>query len=144
MDAQRTRYLNSRRGHPGDGPAPPPHDGGAAASTDQPGGCPDSQGPPDAGADGLWLSGFRPRERAERVRNCAALPREFVDAVVLQVAQLLLGGTRLTASGPRSGTVGTWNRGGNVCTPRPRACRAGISFAASLEEWRVHACFRER
>lgn len=110
MDAQRTRYINSRQGQ---GPTPPPR------STGQPSGHPDSQGPPDAGADGPWLSGFRPRERAERVRNCASLPREFVDAVVLQVAQLLLGGKRLNTGGSRSGTAGTWSRGGNArATPR--------------------------
>ncbi|XP_015450495.1 probable tRNA (uracil-O(2)-)-methyltransferase isoform X3 [Pteropus alecto] len=121
VDAQRTRYINSRQGRaasrpscPDEGPAPPPR-----GSTDQPGshpgGCPDSrpdsQGAPDAGADGRWLSGFRPREKAERGRNCAALPREFVDGVVVQVAQRLLGGKRLDTGGSRSGTVGTWNRG---------------------------------
>lgn len=144
MDVQRTRYINSRQGRPsrpGEGPAPPPR-GGAAGHTDQPSGCPDSQGPPDAGADGLWLSGFRPREKAERVRNCAALPREFVDAVVLQVAQLLLGGKHLNTSGSRSRTVGTWNRGGNVRSA-PRPCWAWISFAASLKEWLFFTCFKE-
>lgn len=135
MDAQRTRYINSRQGRaasrpscPGEGPAPPPRGG-----TDQPSAhasgchdsCPDSQGAPDAGADGRWLSGFRPREKAERGRNCAALPREFVDGVVVQVAQRLLGGKRLDTGGSRSGTVGTWNRGGNVCTA-PRACGAWV------------------
>lgn len=131
VDAQRTRYINSRRGQ---GPAPPPR-GGAAGCTDQPsghpGGGPDGQGPPDTGADGPWLSGFRPRERAERVRNCASLPREFVDAVVLQVAQLLLAGRRVNTGGARSGTgtVGPWSRGGTARTVPP-----GLAGPASASQ----------
>lgn len=38
-----------------------------------------------------WGSGFQPREKIETVRNCAALPRDFVDGVVLKVAMALLG-----------------------------------------------------
>ena len=53
------------------------------------------------------MSGFQPREKAERLRNCAALPREFVDRVVLQVAHLLLGRS------PAGGSAQAWNRGGN-------------------------------
>ncbi|KAM4051657.1 putative tRNA (uracil-O(2)-)-methyltransferase [Anomaloglossus baeobatrachus] len=37
-----------------------------------------------------WISGFRPRDKVEQVRNCASLPRDLIDKVVLQVAQLLL------------------------------------------------------
>ncbi|XP_056411010.1 probable tRNA (uracil-O(2)-)-methyltransferase isoform X2 [Hyla sarda] len=37
-----------------------------------------------------WISGFRPRDKVEQVRNCALLPRDFIEKVVLQVAQLLL------------------------------------------------------
>ncbi|XP_061001401.1 probable tRNA (uracil-O(2)-)-methyltransferase isoform X2 [Dama dama] len=121
VDEERTRYINSRRGRPGSpcsgGPAPPPP--GAA-----PGSAPGLEGPgaldaqpghaAEAGADqqglrapaeGLWLSGFHPREKAERLRNCAALPQEFVDRVVLQVAHLLLGRS------PAGGSAQAWNRG---------------------------------
>ncbi|KAM9742166.1 putative tRNA (uracil-O(2)-)-methyltransferase isoform 1-T1 [Dama dama] len=124
VDEERTRYINSRRGRPGSpcsgGPAPPPP--GAA-----PGSAPGLEGPgaldaqpghaAEAGADqqglrapaeGLWLSGFHPREKAERLRNCAALPREFVDRVVLQVAHLLLGRS------PAGGSAQAWNRGGSL------------------------------
>ncbi|XP_069488129.1 probable tRNA (uracil-O(2)-)-methyltransferase [Ambystoma mexicanum] len=37
-----------------------------------------------------WVCGFLPREKFEQVRNCASLPRDFIDQVVLQVANLLL------------------------------------------------------
>ncbi|XP_078534662.1 putative tRNA (uracil-O(2)-)-methyltransferase isoform X2 [Lissotriton helveticus] len=37
-----------------------------------------------------WISGFLPREKNEQTRNCATLPRDFIDQVVLQVANLLL------------------------------------------------------
>ncbi|KAJ1213980.1 hypothetical protein NDU88_001609 [Pleurodeles waltl] len=37
-----------------------------------------------------WISGFLPREKNEQTRNCATLPRDFIDQVVLQVASLLL------------------------------------------------------
>ncbi|GAA6077941.1 probable tRNA (uracil-O(2)-)-methyltransferase [Tachysurus ichikawai] len=38
-----------------------------------------------------WGKGFQPREKIETVRNCASLPRDFVDGVVLKVAMALLG-----------------------------------------------------
>ncbi|KAG8453449.1 hypothetical protein GDO86_000179 [Hymenochirus boettgeri] len=37
-----------------------------------------------------WISGFQPREKEQPIRNCALLPRDFVDKIVLQVANLLL------------------------------------------------------
>ncbi|KAE8629026.1 hypothetical protein XENTR_v10000332 [Xenopus tropicalis] len=37
-----------------------------------------------------WMPGFQPREKEERIRNCALLPRDFIDKTVLQVAKLLL------------------------------------------------------
>lgn len=106
MDVQRTRYIHRRRGCP---PAP----GAAASSADRPDGCPDGHGTPDVQAEGLWLPGFRPREKAERLRNCATLPRDFVDQVVLQVADLLLGGKRLNPRSSPGGRLKAWNRGGN-------------------------------
>ncbi|XP_070786079.1 probable tRNA (uracil-O(2)-)-methyltransferase [Enoplosus armatus] len=57
-----------------------------------------------------WGAGFQPRERVETVRNCAALPRDFVDGVVLQVANVLLGMTEDDGGGSSSG----WNRGGSL------------------------------
>lgn len=51
-----------------------------------------------------WGAGFQPRDRVETVRNCASLPRDFVDGVVLRVANVLLGMTEDDGS--------DWNRGG--------------------------------
>ncbi|XP_007551304.1 putative tRNA (uracil-O(2)-)-methyltransferase isoform X1 [Poecilia formosa] len=52
-----------------------------------------------------WGDGFRPRNGRETVRNCAALPRDVVDGVVLKVAEALLGMSEGTSSGD-------WNKGG--------------------------------
>ncbi|XP_020484896.1 probable tRNA (uracil-O(2)-)-methyltransferase [Labrus bergylta] len=57
-----------------------------------------------------WGAGFQPRDRVETVRNCAALPRDFVDRVVLRVANVLLG---MTDDGGRESTS-AWNRGGSL------------------------------
>ncbi|XP_058579186.1 probable tRNA (uracil-O(2)-)-methyltransferase isoform X2 [Neofelis nebulosa] len=56
----------------------------------------------------------RTREKAERVRNCAALPRDFVDQVVLQVGHLLLDAERPCAGSAPSGSLKAWNRGGSL------------------------------
>ncbi|XP_044801512.2 probable tRNA (uracil-O(2)-)-methyltransferase isoform X2 [Bubalus bubalis] len=125
VDEERTRYINSRRGCPGSpcsgGPAPPPPEATPSSAPGPKGhGALDAQpthtaeaGAGQQGArapaEGLWLSGFQPREKAERLRNCAALPREFVDQVVLQVAHLLLG-----RRSPADGSVQAWNRGGSL------------------------------
>ncbi|XP_071315024.1 probable tRNA (uracil-O(2)-)-methyltransferase isoform X2 [Trachinotus anak] len=66
----------------------------------------DSDGPHGSS----WGAGFQPRDRVEMVRNCAALPRDFVDGVVLQVAKALLG---MTVDDSR-GSSGDWNRGGSL------------------------------
>ncbi|KAK9524732.1 hypothetical protein VZT92_017101 [Zoarces viviparus] len=64
----------------------------------------------DGTLDSSWGAGFQPRDRVEAVRNCAALPRDFVDGVVLQVANVLLGMT-----GEDGGTSSTdWNQGGSL------------------------------
>lgn len=60
-----------------------------------------------------WGSGFRPRERLEAVRNCAALPRDLVEGVVLRVAASLLG----LAEDEGGGGADGWNRGGKRCAP---------------------------
>ncbi|XP_022616488.1 probable tRNA (uracil-O(2)-)-methyltransferase [Seriola dumerili] len=57
-----------------------------------------------------WGAGFQPRDRVEMVRNCAALPRDFVDGVVLQVANALLGMT----VDDGGGSSADWNRGGSL------------------------------
>lgn len=57
-----------------------------------------------------WGAGFQPRERVETVRNCAALPREFIDGVVLRVANALLGLTKDEDGGVQD----SWNRGGSL------------------------------
>ncbi|XP_066242029.1 probable tRNA (uracil-O(2)-)-methyltransferase isoform X1 [Saccopteryx leptura] len=122
IDARRTQYINSRRrsgSPPVRGPASAPPRTGADSGDHGPEGHPDGPGAldggagraPGAAAGGRWLPGFHPREKAERVRNCASLPREFIDRVVLQVASLLLGAGRLTPSSPLSGGLRTWNRG---------------------------------
>ncbi|EMP26433.1 Putative tRNA (uracil-O(2)-)-methyltransferase [Chelonia mydas] len=64
------------------------------------------------GGGRVWLSGFQPREKVEQVRNCAALPRDFVDVVVLTVARLLLNAAQKK---PWDHTLdvrlNTWNKG---------------------------------
>ncbi|KAB0404189.1 hypothetical protein E2I00_003890, partial [Balaenoptera physalus] len=97
VDERRTRYINSRPGGPGRGAL----DAGAGHT-------------PESSAEGLWLSGFHPREKVKRVRNCAALPRDFIDRVVLQVANLLLGGKQLNMRSSQSRSAKAWNRGGSL------------------------------
>ncbi|KAK2899798.1 probable tRNA (uracil-O(2)-)-methyltransferase isoform X1 [Channa argus] len=53
-----------------------------------------------------WGAGFRPRDRVETIRNCASLPRDFIDGVVLEVANVLL---RMTED-----DFTDWNRGGSL------------------------------
>ncbi|XP_030895007.1 probable tRNA (uracil-O(2)-)-methyltransferase isoform X5 [Leptonychotes weddellii] len=122
MDEQRTQYINSRRGRPmsppGEAPAPPPPRAalGRAGHPDGPQ-APDAEaakGGAEARANQLWLSGFQPREKAERVRNCATLPRDFIDQVVLQVAHLLLDGEQLNTGSAPSSSSKAWNRGGSL------------------------------
>ncbi|XP_006629745.2 probable tRNA (uracil-O(2)-)-methyltransferase [Lepisosteus oculatus] len=62
-------------------------------------------------ATGNWAAGFQPREKIECVRNCAHLPRELIDKVVLQVANALLG--LKTEDGQRCNN-NTWNSGGSL------------------------------
>lgn len=129
MDEQRTRYLHSRQSHPqsldGEGHAPSApqaaaHDAGhqnshrtiAAGAESMPDGlAAEGRAAP---ATGLWIPGFCPRAKAERVRNCAALPRDFIDQVVLQVANLLLDGKKLNTKSSEDGSLKTWNEGGSL------------------------------
>uniref|UniRef100_A0A673T3W8 tRNA (uracil-O(2)-)-methyltransferase n=1 Tax=Suricata suricatta TaxID=37032 RepID=A0A673T3W8_SURSU len=108
VDERRTRYISSRQRCPA-----PPGPRATAAREDHPA-ARAAEGGAEARDTGLWLSGFHPREKAERVRNCAALPRDFVDQVVLQVARLLLGGEQSHAESPPSGSPKAWNQGGSL------------------------------
>lgn len=66
-------------------------------------------------ASGIWMPGFQPREKIEQTRNCAALPRDFVDGVVLNVANLLLNAVPAgSCSNTRGGNNNTWNQGGEI------------------------------
>lgn len=56
--------------------------------------------------EGALISRFQPRGK-EPVRNCTALPQDFVDSVVLKVANLLLSGIQ-----DSSGTSDAWSQGG--------------------------------
>ncbi|KAK2863141.1 hypothetical protein Q5P01_002674 [Channa striata] len=53
-----------------------------------------------------WGAGFRPRDRVETIRNCAALPRDFINGVVRQVANVLLQMTEDDST--------HWNQGGSL------------------------------
>ncbi|XP_020847928.1 putative tRNA (uracil-O(2)-)-methyltransferase isoform X1 [Phascolarctos cinereus] len=65
--------------------------------------------------DGIWINGFQPRDKIEQVRNCASLPRDFIDHIVLKVANLLLNGKQQNAKeDPCDGSSKTWNRGGSL------------------------------
>ncbi|XP_061225427.1 probable tRNA (uracil-O(2)-)-methyltransferase isoform X2 [Neopsephotus bourkii] len=60
----------------------------------------------------VWMPGFQPREKVEQIRNCASLPRDFVDDVVLSVANLLLNAnSQKSCSDTHDGNTNTWNQG---------------------------------
>ena len=140
MDKQRTRYINSRRGHlaspPGETPASLPpraavgHEGHPNGHQALDVGA--AEGGAEAPADELWLSGFQPREKVEHLRNCATLPRDFIDQVVLQVAHLLLDREEQISIGDASSSSSkAWNRGGRPPTPAAAACMpAGFQAVA--------------
>ncbi|XP_013013035.1 probable tRNA (uracil-O(2)-)-methyltransferase isoform X2 [Cavia porcellus] len=126
VDQRRIQYIHSRRGLSG-GEPPCPALQAAACDAAHPDrdralgtGAQDDLGDlvpehgPEAQAGGSWVPGFHPREKVERVRNCAALPRDFTERVVLQVASLLLGGEKPKPGSPREGTQKAWNGGGSL------------------------------
>lgn len=92
-ERQRAEYIQTRRSVPGV----------TGQRSGVRNGSEESQGSGDSDGS-AWGSGFQPRERVETVRNCAALPRDFVEGVVLRVAGALLGMTEDAA--------GAWNTGG--------------------------------
>ncbi|XP_027795688.2 probable tRNA (uracil-O(2)-)-methyltransferase isoform X2 [Marmota flaviventris] len=122
MDEQRTRYIRSRQGYPrslpGGQPSAAPQVaadreayralGAEAKGVSE--ACTAAHGAGTPAVE-LWLPGFHPREKAEPVRNCASLPRDFIDQVVLQVANLLLGGKKLHTGSSQEGVLKTWNGG---------------------------------
>ncbi|XP_069712499.1 probable tRNA (uracil-O(2)-)-methyltransferase isoform X2 [Phaenicophaeus curvirostris] len=60
----------------------------------------------------IWMPGFQPREKLEQIRNCASLPQDFVDDVVLKVANLLLNATpQKSCPNMHGGNVNSWNQG---------------------------------
>ncbi|KAM9027748.1 putative tRNA (uracil-O(2)-)-methyltransferase isoform 2-T2 [Ara ararauna] len=60
----------------------------------------------------IWMPGFQPREKVEQIRNCASLPRDFVDDVVLSVANLLLNAApQKSCYDMHDGNANTWNQG---------------------------------
>nr|XP_043878700.1 probable tRNA (uracil-O(2)-)-methyltransferase [Solea senegalensis] len=74
------------------------------------GGCCHGNKDGDITCGSSWGAGFQPRDRVETVRNCATLPRDIVDGVVLRVANVLLG---MTVDGGR-GCSTDWNQGGSL------------------------------
>ncbi|XP_006875385.1 PREDICTED: probable tRNA (uracil-O(2)-)-methyltransferase [Chrysochloris asiatica] len=115
VDAQRAQYIHSWGGPwgPGQQDCTTPQDGPRTQDAGaQPKPEPVAAAAP---AQDSWLPGFRPRDRVERVRNCAALPGDFVDRVVVQVAHLLLGGKPACPgdASPEAGVL-PWNPGGSL------------------------------
>ncbi|XP_072352019.1 probable tRNA (uracil-O(2)-)-methyltransferase isoform X3 [Scyliorhinus torazame] len=70
----------------------------------------DTSGEADFSVFNKWVAGFIPREKVEKVRNCAALPRDFIDDIVLQVAKALL----KTNQDNCEDSTGYWNKGGSL------------------------------
>ncbi|XP_024144453.1 probable tRNA (uracil-O(2)-)-methyltransferase [Oryzias melastigma] len=97
-EQRRARYIHSRRASPGVQRS----DVGAG------GDCCHGDADHRDTSGSTWGAGFQPRDKVERVRNCAALPREFIDKVVLRVANALLGQTGGGSCGD------SWNRGGSL------------------------------
>uniref|UniRef100_UPI0037E7BA9A probable tRNA (uracil-O(2)-)-methyltransferase n=1 Tax=Semicossyphus pulcher TaxID=241346 RepID=UPI0037E7BA9A len=101
-ELRRARYVQSRQTAPGVTVQ--------ASHSRNDGGCCLGNKETDGTAEGSWGAGFQPRERVETVRNCATLPRDFVDSVVLRVAKVLLG----MSEDDGEGSSADWNRGGSL------------------------------
>lgn len=71
----------------------------------------DKEVPQKTNVENVLMSGFLPRGK-EQMRNCTALPHDFVDKVVLKVVQLLLNESK----GSPPGNTTPWNRGGEIFT----------------------------
>ncbi|XP_068132769.1 probable tRNA (uracil-O(2)-)-methyltransferase [Hyperolius riggenbachi] len=114
IDKERTQYIVSHSNDPshptcrGEDTAECGHHIDSANGEES---CSHSTDDPQGGHK-HWGSGFQPRDKVEQVRNCALLPRDFIDGVVLQVAQLLLHpNTQEDTDSAAEGANRTWNRG---------------------------------
>lgn len=94
-EQRRARYIRSRQTSPV----------AMGQRSDVSGECRDGTEEGDNAAGSSRGARFQPRDRVETVRNCAALPHDLVDRIVLQVAEVLLG---MTADESCS----SWNKGG--------------------------------
>ncbi|XP_072112043.1 probable tRNA (uracil-O(2)-)-methyltransferase isoform X1 [Mobula birostris] len=75
----------------------------------------DTKAEDDSFASSKWLAGFQPREKVQKIRNCASLPRDFTDCVVLQVAKALLKTNQdPCANGDVEYSTAYWNKGGSL------------------------------
>ncbi|KAJ8262314.1 hypothetical protein GJAV_G00165060 [Gymnothorax javanicus] len=93
VDEKRTRYIQARLPHP-------------MITTGDPRET-EEGGPVETG--GIWGEGFQPREKTQVTRNCAKLPRDFIERVVLRVGHALL------ELNPESGLdKDSWNQGGSL------------------------------
>lgn len=99
LEQRRARYVQSRQTSAGAAV----HWSGVRKNSD----CCHGSGESDAFSGSTWGDGFQPRDGVEVVRNCAALPRDFVDRVVLKVADALLGMSEGTS-------LSDWNKGGSL------------------------------
>ncbi|XP_047460277.1 probable tRNA (uracil-O(2)-)-methyltransferase isoform X2 [Mugil cephalus] len=101
-ELRRDRYIKSRQSAPGVAVQ--------RSNVRNDGDCCHGNADSDRTPGDTWGAGFQPREKVETVRNCAGLPRDFVDGVVLRVANVLLGMT----AGDGRGSCSDWNRGGSL------------------------------
>ncbi|KAG7461868.1 hypothetical protein MATL_G00195690 [Megalops atlanticus] len=111
MDELRTQYIQKRLSCPAAISKREATAGGAGADSSE---CRDrgegelsEEVHLNSGRD--WGEGFQPRDKVEPTRNCASLPRGFIDSVVLRVGQALLG---LSPEEPRG--KDSWNQGGSL------------------------------
>uniref|UniRef100_A0A4W3H4Y8 tRNA (uracil-O(2)-)-methyltransferase n=1 Tax=Callorhinchus milii TaxID=7868 RepID=A0A4W3H4Y8_CALMI len=70
--------------------------------------------PIDSSTSSNWVGGFQPREKIEKVKNCATLPRDFIDGVVLHVANALLNANQDHQEKSNDEDKGCWNKGGSL------------------------------
>ncbi|XP_060633986.2 probable tRNA (uracil-O(2)-)-methyltransferase isoform X1 [Anolis sagrei] len=102
LEEQRAQYINRRQlcG------ITTPENGSFLAVNDATDLVADDEVSEEINMDKVLISGFLPRTK-EQMRNCTTLPQDFVDRVVLRVANLLL---KETKESPFE-NASTWNRG---------------------------------
>ncbi|XP_062992027.1 probable tRNA (uracil-O(2)-)-methyltransferase isoform X2 [Elgaria multicarinata webbii] len=108
LDQQRAQYIRSRQSCSPTAPDETDglHQNGSLSTVSDAAGLVADEVPQKTEVGNDLISGFLPRGK-EQIRNCTALPRDFVDKVVLKVAKLLLSETE---ESPR-GNSSTWKRG---------------------------------